>query len=740
MWTKRIGSGSDPAMQILLLDVHHMVKRLTMMREEDPMSAADPSSLSSLRRRSVTRGVGSSGVNAIDMARIALAEFCVFRRRPPQHQSIAGLSSPGPTSAGTPPESPRFDTKARMWSELAMYADEMGIPVPARASTFGVIGDKSAMTFAFPRQKAKERTNDCTTYHGGCFSVSPRVSAINLVAALSLAQCLSPLLISRASRELEAHFQSIGEKGISSLLGSSLQPPSILQLAQLYAKEASDCYVIGDAARSIVSITAQQMQTDRIVAITQRWSALLTAKSAEKVSTFMSSGGVAALGIAMLMVEGDMGEVISGEAKERAGSALQHIIFNAADKGASDPRRYIDVALGSVMISRSYSSYTSVAHSFDQLCQCLFRVSLRVNSLISSSSHLASSGSSSASSSSHIDGRGGENGGEKSGRGQSASCLHPAHTANVMSHHQMQLVMDQLRSSLTSLGIERPADFVKTIGREMGRGDLASAGHPSSSPSPSSPSSSTSASAMSTSASAAASGFPSPSSKKERRAISIQANVEASTVNLTALHTLMSVVKRHPFVVRPNLPDLVEAVLRMLDPNNQTMRERCLQQCTVALRDLVEKFACIDFHRGSQRLAVGTPAGAIVLYDMKIAARWRSFEGHHGQVVALKFTESGDSLLSICVRDGSLRGWKTHSMNIFKSLAMGSSRCFMNQALPGDVVKKLVDMEATLVPKKGQKTSIITRASLGVHLVVAPDNRSVSVHAGPKPVYEKAFK
>lgn len=213
-----------------------------------------------------------------------------------------------------------------------------------------------------------------------------------------------------------------------------------------------------------------------------------------------------------------------------------------------EPRRYIEAALAAVLLSRSFPAYGPFLKGYDVLCQTLFRLSLRVNSLYRSSDSLPSHSPSSSVRDSF---------GSSSVRGLTGSETRGAASISGMTHHQMQLVLEQLRSSLTSIGAESPAKFVRVIGNEMGRGDVASAeavGTASTAshhhPFPSSPSAIAAANA--------GMGAMSSPSRKVSKTIALQANVEASTVNLTALNTLMSVVKRHPFVVRPYLPGLVE--------------------------------------------------------------------------------------------------------------------------------------------------------------------------------------
>ena len=69
------------------------------------------------------------------------------------------------------------------------------------------------------------------------------------------------------------------------------------------------------------------------------------------------------------------------------------------------------------------------------------------------------------------------------------------------------------------------------------------------------------------------------------------------------------------------LPRLVEAVVHSLDPNVPSLRDSCLKAATSVLHSIVSKFPMISFHQETQRLAVGTNRGSIIIYDLKSASR-----------------------------------------------------------------------------------------------------------------------
>jgi hypothetical protein len=67
---------------------------------------------------------------------------------------------------------------------------------------------------------------------------------------------------------------------------------------------------------------------------------------------------------------------------------------------------------------------------------------------------------------------------------------------------------------------------------------------------------------------------------------------------------------------------IVEAVVNSLDPNVPDLRESCAAPAKIVLQAIVKQFPMVSFQHSSQRLAVGTAKGVILIYDLKTAARW----------------------------------------------------------------------------------------------------------------------
>lgn len=120
-------------------------------------------------------------------------------------------------------------------------------------------------------------------------------------------------------------------------------------------------------------------------------------------------------------------------------------------------------------------------------------------------------------------------------------------------------------------------------------------------------------------------------------------------------------VRLRPSLLYPNLPRLAEAVVKSLDPTQPaTHRDAILPAATLMIGELVLAYGTISFHRGLQRLAIGTHEGAIVMYDLRSATRLFVLEGGHAglSLDAISFSPDGRRLVSVSCREGKILGWK----------------------------------------------------------------------------------
>ncbi|KAG0023415.1 hypothetical protein BGZ81_008142 [Podila clonocystis] len=130
--------------------------------------------------------------------------------------------------------------------------------------------------------------------------------------------------------------------------------------------------------------------------------------------------------------------------------------------------------------------------------------------------------------------------------------------------------------------------------------------------------------------------------------------------------------RKNPAVLHSGIPKLAEAIVKSLDPTIPNVRETILPVGTSVLLDLVQSFPQLDFHVGSQKLAVGTLEGAIIVYDLQTATRWQILEGHTKPVSAVSFSRDGKTIVSCSIKEGNVRLWHPNP-GFFGMLMSGSS-------------------------------------------------------------------
>ncbi|TFY66090.1 hypothetical protein EVG20_g5003 [Dentipellis fragilis] len=120
-------------------------------------------------------------------------------------------------------------------------------------------------------------------------------------------------------------------------------------------------------------------------------------------------------------------------------------------------------------------------------------------------------------------------------------------------------------------------------------------------------------------------------------------------------------IRKKPLVIYPNLPRLIEAVVKSLDPNSTSDRDAVLDTATEILGHVVKTFPTVDFHMNSQRLAVGTSEGAVIMYDLKTATRLYVLECHKKRPTACSFSPDGRRLVTVSLEEGLVLVWKVGS-------------------------------------------------------------------------------
>jgi len=125
-------------------------------------------------------------------------------------------------------------------------------------------------------------------------------------------------------------------------------------------------------------------------------------------------------------------------------------------------------------------------------------------------------------------------------------------------------------------------------------------------------------------------------------------------------------------ILVPHLIQIAQTLLKCLDPNDEQLRRNSTQLISSILTTMVKSFPMIAFHRGTQRLAVGTPAGPVAIYELRTCTKWKILEGHPKNVTCVEFDQKGYMLASYSALDLTLRVWKVDNAGFFSTIMGGT--------------------------------------------------------------------
>ncbi|EIW81457.1 hypothetical protein CONPUDRAFT_124586 [Coniophora puteana RWD-64-598 SS2] len=129
----------------------------------------------------------------------------------------------------------------------------------------------------------------------------------------------------------------------------------------------------------------------------------------------------------------------------------------------------------------------------------------------------------------------------------------------------------------------------------------------------------------------------------------------------SVLQIVAFLIRKRPMVLYANLPKLMEAVVKSLDPNASSSRDVVFDTATEILGHVVKTFPTVDFHGATQRLAVGTSEGAFIMYDLKTSTQLYVLEGHKKRPTACSFSPDGRRLVTVSLEEGVVLVWKVGS-------------------------------------------------------------------------------
>ncbi|EHS62984.1 uncharacterized protein PGTG_21350 [Puccinia graminis f. sp. tritici CRL 75-36-700-3] len=155
---------------------------------------------------------------------------------------------------------------------------------------------------------------------------------------------------------------------------------------------------------------------------------------------------------------------------------------------------------------------------------------------------------------------------------------------------------------------------------------------------------------------------------------------------ISTMKLVVFMVRKRPLVLHTSLPRLLEAVIKSLDPTQKQMRAQTQTGATVILHELVKTYPSITFHGRSQKLAIGTPEGAIVIYDLKTGTKMDILESFRTPVVAASFSIDGQRLVAVSLDENRIEIWKfagsPFAISSFFNFASSSSSSSASNAGP----------------------------------------------------------
>jgi len=102
---------------------------------------------------------------------------------------------------------------------------------------------------------------------------------------------------------------------------------------------------------------------------------------------------------------------------------------------------------------------------------------------------------------------------------------------------------------------------------------------------------------------------------------------------------------------------------------------------TNILRYMVRVYAMVSFHQEKQKLAVGNEDGYVIIYEMRTASKWQSFQNHPGKSIdALAFSPNGEMLASYSSGDQCARMWMIEGGYVLNILGV-ANRAFKTFSL-----------------------------------------------------------
>ncbi|KAK6354970.1 hypothetical protein TWF696_004098 [Orbilia brochopaga] len=152
------------------------------------------------------------------------------------------------------------------------------------------------------------------------------------------------------------------------------------------------------------------------------------------------------------------------------------------------------------------------------------------------------------------------------------------------------------------------------------------------------------------------------------KGIAVTTLTDLINLSVAAKKTVISIVRADPglFAEPEILKVVLDAVVKILDPQGGQIRERVLQYVSELVNEVVDAYPTIAFHRPSQRLAISASPRAITIYDLNSAKPVASLEGQQRTVQFLTFSGDGKTIVGIDLDESQVLVWKI-AVSIFSS-------------------------------------------------------------------------
>ncbi|UKJ89617.2 hypothetical protein MACJ_002869 [Theileria orientalis] len=143
---------------------------------------------------------------------------------------------------------------------------------------------------------------------------------------------------------------------------------------------------------------------------------------------------------------------------------------------------------------------------------------------------------------------------------------------------------------------------------------------------------------------------------------------------ISAIKFIINFMENYMELAFVHLPDLVSIVIKCLDPLDYNIRILLLKPATNALFFLVKNIPMVDFHQDTQRFAVGSQSGFMIIYDIRTATKWRMLLGKQSQIACVAFGSNGSLISAYYHQVPCFMVWKCSSSGLIGSLLSNTSK------------------------------------------------------------------